>query len=125
MSLQNSLPRLLFSPWGRQSLTLSHSQGILTQSQNSNPTLTFVLVDNTTVVGCVRKRSCVANRRINDAVILSLEILAGKDISFCLRYIASEDNPADVPSRIHFTSFTPQVRDSVQRRVTNFFTRAG
>ena len=59
-----------------------------------------VFIDNTTVLGVARRRSCIKNRIINDAVVQALETLRSLKASFSLAYVKSADNPADLPSRV-------------------------
>ena len=59
-----------------------------------------VLVDNTTVVGVTRKQQCVKSRLLNDSIIGALQILRENHNTFSMQWVQSEDNPADLPSRI-------------------------
>ena len=59
-----------------------------------------IRVDNTTVMGAVRKRQCLKNELLNKYIVEAVEWLAGKTCSFDVRYVASKKNPADGPSRV-------------------------
>ena len=59
-----------------------------------------VYVDNTSVQGVARKKQCVRNRLLNDAVITALARLRDLRVSFSVRYVNTKYNPADHPSRV-------------------------
>ena len=59
-----------------------------------------IRVDNTSVMGAVRKRQCVRNEILNRHIVEAIEWLARQKCSFDVRYIASKKNPADGPSRV-------------------------
>lgn len=74
-------------------------QGVRALPEHWNGSHVVVLIDNTTVQGAGRKRFCNSqeiNRFIRDAV----EELSDRGISWEARWIASAENPADLPSRV-------------------------
>ena len=59
-----------------------------------------IFVDNTTVKGVVRKGLCVKDHLLNDAVVRTLTRLKELCCSFSVKWVKSECNPADLPSRV-------------------------
>ncbi len=59
-----------------------------------------LFVDNTSVVGVLRKRQCVHNRVLNDAVVHAIECLRALSCTWSVSWVRSDLNPADIPSRL-------------------------
>ena len=75
-----------------------------------------VYVDNTSVQGVARKRQCVRNRQLNDAVMIALTRLRDLRVSFSVCYVNTKYNPADHPSRVDPSSLAST---SLLREVTS------
>ena len=58
-----------------------------------------IRVDNTSVMGAVRKKQCLKNKISNDLVLAVSDWLAIRRLEFTIKYIRSALNPADGPSR--------------------------
>ena len=59
-----------------------------------------IWIDNTSVIGVARKKMSVRSQRLNDAVVQAIDVLADRKVSFCIAYVKSALNPADLPSRV-------------------------
>ena len=42
----------------------------------------------------------VRSQRLNDAVVRAIDVLADRKVSFCIAYVKSALNQADLPSRV-------------------------
>lgn len=80
----------------------------------------YVSIDNTSVLGTVRKGCSAANMTMNDAVVRALGTLKRKGYTWTMRYVRSAENPADVPSRVSLPA-SVQDEQKVVALVTNFF----
>ncbi|KAJ9447008.1 hypothetical protein DIPPA_20572 [Diplonema papillatum] len=81
-----------------------------------------VVVDNTTVQGVARKGACLKSAVLNDSVVSGLERVRSLRCAVSVRWVRSAGNPADLPSRVPLTAFTPQSVASITRAVRDFFT---
>ena len=83
-----------------------------------------VWIDNTSVVGVSRKGMSIRSQDLNAAVIGALVELQRRSITFSIRYVRSQLNPADLPSRVDPTTIrTRKHREEVTLAVRAFFTR--
>lgn len=81
-----------------------------------------LVVDNTTVQGVARKGASLKSQVLNGAVVEALENLRKRNCSFSVKWVRSEDNPADLPSRIPLSSISPQGVKALQLAVGRFLT---
>ncbi|KAJ9463958.1 hypothetical protein DIPPA_05523 [Diplonema papillatum] len=85
-----------------------------------------VHVDNTTVVGVARKKNCMLNKSLNDAVVHALTRLRDLKCSWSISWISTKENPADVPSRVALAAdASEEDRQRLLLAVRAFFTRGG
>ncbi|KAJ9466091.1 hypothetical protein DIPPA_26658 [Diplonema papillatum] len=83
-------------------------------------------VDNTTVVGVARKKNCMLNKALNDAVVHALTRLRDLKCSWSISWISTKENPADVPSRVALAAdASEEDRQRLLLAVRAFFTREG
>ncbi|KAJ9436746.1 hypothetical protein DIPPA_28435 [Diplonema papillatum] len=84
-----------------------------------------VVVDNTTVQGVARKGFSMRDADLNNAVVSGLARVRTLGCALSVRWVRSEGNPADLPSRVPLTSLTPKSIASVTQAVVAFFTGGG
>eukprot|EP00754_Rhynchopus_humris_P030273 Rhum_TRINITY_DN15265_c2_g3::Rhum_TRINITY_DN15265_c2_g3_i3::g.146583::m.146583 len=85
-----------------------------------------VYVDNTSVRGVARKRQCVRNRRLNDAVMTALARLKDLRVRFSIGYVNTKVNPADHPSRVDPSALSsPSLLRDVTATLASFLTCDG
>ena len=85
-----------------------------------------IFVDNTSVKGVVRKKSCLKDRSLNDAVMGAIRHLKSLSCGFSVQYVRSQDNPADLPSRVSPEDLRSQhVFDATVLAVRSFLTGDG
>ncbi len=81
-----------------------------------------LVVDNTTVHAVARKGACLKSHVLNGAVIEALENLRQRNCSFSVKWVRSEDNPADMPSRVPLSRITEEQSSALQLAVRRFLT---
>ncbi|KAJ9470058.1 Retrovirus-related Pol polyprotein from transposon opus [Diplonema papillatum] len=81
-----------------------------------------LVVDNTTVKGVARKGACLKSPVLNEAVVSSLEHLRALECPVSMRWVRSEDNPADMPSRVPLTDIGEKGVRELQLAVGRFLT---
>eukprot|EP01060_Flectonema_neradi_P031318 TRINITY_DN4721_c0_g1_i1.p1 TRINITY_DN4721_c0_g1~~TRINITY_DN4721_c0_g1_i1.p1 ORF type:complete len:313 (+),score=21.62 TRINITY_DN4721_c0_g1_i1:228-1166(+) len=87
-----------------------------------NNTILDIRVDNTSVMGAVRKRRCMRNKIMNDVILQISEWFSEKRVSFSIDYIRSEANPADGPSRSALSELdSAKLYKKVKQAVWSFF----
>ena len=80
-----------------------------------------VYVDNTTVIGVSRKGISEVSEALTAAVLQALHGLSQLDAPWRLSYVATDKNPADLPSRKAVSSWSARDRTMVRQQVTEFF----
>lgn len=81
-----------------------------------------LVVDNTTVKGVARKGACLKSPVLNDAVVSSLKDLQSMGCPMSIRWVKSEDNPADLPSRVPLANIAERGIHELQLAVRRFIT---
>ncbi|KAJ9471694.1 hypothetical protein DIPPA_13254 [Diplonema papillatum] len=81
-----------------------------------------VVVDNTTVKGVARKGACLKSAVLNNAVVRGLERVRSLNCALSVRWVRSEGNPADLPSRVPLTMIGADALDSIVLAVRQFLT---
>ncbi|KAJ9470204.1 hypothetical protein DIPPA_03852 [Diplonema papillatum] len=84
-----------------------------------------VVVDNTTVQGVARKGFSLRDSNLNNSVVSGLARVRALNCALSVRWVRSEGNPADLPSRVPLSSLTPGSVASVTQAVMDFFTGGG
>ena len=81
-----------------------------------------IRVDNTSVMGAVRKKQCLKNKILNDLVLAVSDWLTIRRLEFTIKYIRSALNPADGPSRIALGKLSSEaIHTKVLQAVGSFF----
>ena len=99
--------------------------GKMRKTRGFFPTRIFpftVRVDNTSVMGAVRKKQCLKNKILNDLVLAVSDWLTIRRLEFTIKYIRSALNPADGPSRIALGKLSSEaIHTKVLQAVGSFF----
>lgn len=80
-----------------------------------------IFVDNTTVQGVARKKLCLRNRILNDAVTGAIHLLNTRRITYSLAWVSTLANPSDIPSRVDVENISELDVQKVKLATWRFF----